>query len=100
MNARLESLLKYVQSELTTYAECCVDALDDAFLWDIVENCEQHFGINRFYSPDASSFSDTFCNAENRLKLQRVFTQNPSDAGSTSSRTGVSTELIEGGRHC
>ncbi|CAD5216067.1 unnamed protein product [Bursaphelenchus xylophilus] len=69
-DARLESLLKYVQSELTAYAECCVDALDDAFLWNFVEDCQQHFGINRFYSPEDTSF-DAVVNVENTLKLSR-----------------------------
>lgn len=56
VDARLESLLKYVQAELMRYCDCCVDALDDAFLWDIVETCENHFGINRFFAPENWSF--------------------------------------------
>jgi hypothetical protein len=35
-----------------------VDALDDAFLWDIVETCEEHFGISRFFAPDNWSFDE------------------------------------------
>ncbi|KAI6221740.1 Protein SZT2 [Aphelenchoides besseyi] len=58
VDARLESLLKYVQAELMKYCDCCVDALDDAFLWDIVETCEEHFGINRFFSPDNAAVDD------------------------------------------
>lgn len=58
VDARLESLLKYVQSELMRYCDCSVDALDDAFLWDIVETCEEHFGISRFFAPDNWSFDD------------------------------------------
>ncbi|KAI6184934.1 Protein SZT2 [Aphelenchoides bicaudatus] len=56
VDARLESLLKYVQSELMRYCDCSVDALDDAFLWDIVETCEEHFGISRFFAPDNWAF--------------------------------------------
>lgn len=94
VNARLENLLKYVQSELTQYAECCVDALDDAFLWDIVENCEQHFGINRFYSPDTLTFSDTFCNASNRLKLTKTDYDHYKSDLSTSTRSEVEVDNL------
>jgi hypothetical protein len=58
VDARLENLLKYVQAELMKFSDCCVDALDDAFLWDIVETCENHFGISRFFAPEDWSFGE------------------------------------------
>lgn len=58
VDARLESLLKYVQAELMKFCDCAVDALDDAFLWDIVETCEDHFGISRFFAPENCSFDE------------------------------------------
>lgn len=58
VDARLENLLKYVQAELMKFSDCCVDALDDAFLWDIVETCENHFGISRFFAPEEWSFGE------------------------------------------
>ncbi|CAD5211766.1 unnamed protein product [Bursaphelenchus okinawaensis] len=90
-DARLESLLKYVQSELTAYAECCVDALDDAFLWNFVEDCQQHFGINRFYSPNKSDV-DTLINAENTLKLTKPSNRIVRSPVATSTRSEYSTD--------